>query len=145
MPASNIPHFEYVLDTHIWIWLSEGDARLGKSKVLPAILDSLMESKVCISAISVWELGMLEAKNRIELSMPAKAWVARSLELGNIQVSPLIPPIALDSTSLPGEFHGDPADRIIVATARYHSAKIITCDKLVLAYGGMKHCMAIAP
>ena len=107
-----------VLDTHIWIWLINGDDRLGSSRSLDLINRAASRSRVRISAISIWEIGMLEAKGRISLPSDCLQWVNTALSAPGIVLEPISPEIAISSSKLPGDFHGDPADRLIVATAR---------------------------
>jgi PIN domain nuclease of toxin-antitoxin system len=105
-----------LLDTHTWIWLINGVEPLKSSKALALIEQAAKLSNVRISAISVWEAGMLEAKGRISFSMDCLDWVKQALTAPGISLVPLTPEIAVASSQLPGAFHGDPADRIIVAT-----------------------------
>ena len=82
---------------------------------------------------------MLEAKGRIRLSSPCGQWVEEALATPGLTLVPLTPEIALDSSRLPGDFHGDPADRIIAATARRMGARLLTRDEKLLAYGRGHH------
>lgn len=124
-----------ILDTHVWLWLINGDDRLGKSKVLESISHAAVSSNLRVSAISIWEIGMLEFKGRITLPMDCLQWVKEALEAPGIQLMPILPPIAISSSRLPGKFHGDPADRLVVATARYLNGTIATADRKILEYG----------
>ena len=85
--------------------------------------------------ISVWEIGMLIAKGRLALSMSADDWLLAVQSVPNVHLLPLTAGIAIDSTRLPGSFHGDPADRMIVATARAINAPLVTADRKIRAYG----------
>jgi PIN domain nuclease of toxin-antitoxin system len=123
-----------VLDTHVWIWLINGDEQLRLSTALPIINQSAQFSNIKISAISIWEVGMLEAKGRISFSMKCLDWVKQALAATGISLAPLTPEIAVLSSRLPGEFHGDPADRIIVATALELNASLVTKDEKILKY-----------
>ncbi len=78
---------------------------------------------------------MLEAKGRIRLSKDCLAWVQEALSAPGTSLVPLTPEIAVESSRLPGKFHGDPADRILVATARLLGATLLTRDERILAYG----------
>jgi PIN domain nuclease of toxin-antitoxin system len=124
-----------LLDTHYWIWL-----QLGIRTRFPAPLRKAVESHAAhggllLSAISVWELGMLEAKGRIRFNSSCAEWVTAALATPGLSLVPLTPEIAVESTRLPGQFHGDPADRIIVATARRMNARLLTRDRKMIAYG----------
>lgn len=123
-----------LLDTHSWIWLFSGSRELSQ-RIINRIDKAGKQGKVFISAISVWELSMLVAKNRITLSKPIHQWVEESLSQPGVNLSLLTPQIAIDSSFLPGDFHGDPADRIIVATARINDLILLTRDRKILSYG----------
>jgi PIN domain nuclease of toxin-antitoxin system len=85
--------------------------------------------------MSIWELAMLVSKGRVTLQTPLLDWVREALRTPGLSLVPLTPEIAVESTRLPGNFHGDPADRIIVASARETGSTIVTRDRLILAYG----------
>jgi PIN domain nuclease of toxin-antitoxin system len=123
-----------LLDTHAWIWLINGDEKLRLSPALPLIEKATQFSNILISAISVWEVSMLEAKGRISFSMECLDWMKQALAAPGISLVPITPEIAVLSSRLPGEFHGDPADRIIVATALELSANLVTKDTKILRY-----------
>jgi len=89
----------------------------------------------------VWELGMLEAKGRLQLMVPCEQWMREALATPGLTVAPLTPEIALASSRLPEPFHGDPADRMIVATARSLGARIPTLDRKILEYGRPRHVL----
>lgn len=119
-----------VLDTATWIWRASDPKRLTTS-ARRAIDEA---ERALVSAISVWEVAMLVAKRRIQLDRPVEQWVDIALALPGIQLAPLEPAIAVRSTKLPGEFHPDPADRIIVATALENAVAIITPDDRIRSY-----------
>ena len=127
-----------VLDTHVLVWLVDDDKRL-----LPGAATRVERAAaagvVHIPAIAIWEIGLLESKGRLTLTMPIGEWVARALALPGVQLAPLTPDVALDASRLPGQFHGDPADRIIVATARRLQGVLVTADRSILAYGATGH------
>ena len=127
-----------VLDTHIWIWLMEGspDLRLRLRKRIEACA---REGELLVSAISVWEVGMLEAKGRLTFDQDCAAWVKDALLAPGIRLVPLDPDIAVASTRLPGSLHGDPADRIIVATARAFACELVTADVGIASYAKTGH------
>jgi PIN domain nuclease of toxin-antitoxin system len=119
-----------VLDTAAWIWRVSDPKRLS-ARARRAIDGA---ETVLVSAISVWEIAMLVAKRRIQLDRAVEDWVDVALALPGIQLASLEPAIAVRSSRLPGEFHPDPADRIIVATALEMTAPIITPDERILRY-----------
>lgn len=123
-----------LLDTHVWLWLVGGAEPL-KRPVLSAVEGAARRGRIRVSAISVWEVAMLEAKGRIRLAKDRLAWVQEALSAPGTSLVPLTPEIAVESSRLPGEFHGDPADRILVATARLLGGTLLTRDERILAYG----------
>ena len=127
-----------LLDTHAWVWLLNGDGRLGP-KARKAIQRSLTEESVLISAISPWEVAMLASKGRLVLDRDVGEWVQAALSLPGIRLEPISPEVAVASTRLPGTLHSDPADRMIAATARHLGLTLITADQLLLGYSNDGH------
>ena len=119
-----------LLDTHIWIWLMDGVADKIPTPVRTRIAAAAERGTVYISAISIWEVAMLQNRKRITLSVELRAWVDRALAA---------PGVAIDSTCLPGMIHSDPADRILIATARSLNGAIVTRDRLILDYAQNGH------
>ena len=122
-----------LLDTHVWMWDVADDPRLAKRAVLSEIKRARAEGAVRISAMSVWEIGMLESKGRIQLGMDCIEWVREALRRSGAVVVPMSPEIAVASTRLPGHVKWKLADRIIVATARHIHARIVTADENIKA------------
>ena len=129
----------FVLDTHVWIWIMEGLKSDLSNATVKAIEEAGGRAELALAAISVWELGMLEARGRITLSRSIDEWVRAALTAPGLRLVDLTPEIALESTRLPGNPHGDPADRMIIATTRVLGATLITCDDQILAYGASGH------
>ncbi len=132
-----------LLDTHVWIWLMEGSTEL-KLRQQKIINEAAQQSTVNIAAISVWETAMLATKGRIKVEKSLLAWVQEALALPGIELKPLTPEIAVESSQLPGNFHGDAADRLIVATARLHQLTLLTRDQKILNYAKKGHISVIA-
>ena len=124
-----------LLDTHAFLWFALGEPRLRQEGLLEPIQEALRESSVAVAAITLWEIAMLEAKGRIALAEECHEWLVEALNKTNVQVQPLTPAMACDSARLPGEFRGDPADRLIVATARALGCPLATADARILEYG----------
>jgi len=124
-----------LLDTHVWLWFALGDAERLATPVRKKIVAATHGGTLVVSAISVWEIGMLEAKGRIVLGMPCEKWVTTALTLPGLRLIGLEPEIAIASSHLPGEIHGDPADRILAATARARDAVLATADERLVEYG----------
>ena len=123
-----------VLDTHVWIWMVEGTRGALSESAIEAIEDAGRRGAVRVSAISVWEVAMLEAGGRISLSRPIEDWVRAALRVPGIRLLPLNPEIAVASTRLPGDPHGDPVDRMLMASARVSGGLLATCDRAILNY-----------
>ena len=87
---------------------------------------------------------MLVAKDRLRSPLPPKVWFDRILTTGGLKLAPLTPDILADASFLPEPLHRDPADRIIIATARSLDLTIVTRDVLILDYAGLGHVRAIA-
>lgn len=127
-----------VLDTHALVWLVVGDSRL-RLAARTSIEVAAQEQQLWVSAITPWEIGMLVAKGRLVLDRDVMDWLQSALALPGIRLAPVAPAVALASTRLPGELHGDPADRLILATARQLGATLVTADAALLAYGRLGH------
>lgn len=130
-----------ILDTHALIWLDQASTRLGK-RAHRQIDKAFQDDKLAVSAISFWEVAMLAVKGRISLSQPVSRWMDSLLENGlrEIAVSGALSVIAVELQN----FHGDPADRIIVATAIDTSACLVTADKKILSWSKKLKCLDAA-
>ncbi len=123
-----------LLDTHVWIWLFSGDECLSKHFV-QAVDVAQQNDLLLVSAISVWEIGMLAERKRINFELDPLDWVESCLKRPGMNLIPLTPAIAIQSSRLPEEPHGDPADRILIATANDQHAVLVTHDKKLINYG----------
>lgn len=131
-----------VLDTHVWLWFLSGEQRLGRP-AKKAIEDAIGGGVAVISAITPWEVSMLVAERRLTLSRPTSDWLTAYLSCPGFSLHPLSVSIAVDSNALPGSCHGDPADRIIIATARVLDMPLVTADREILHYASGGHVKAI--
>jgi PIN domain nuclease of toxin-antitoxin system len=122
-----------LLDTHAWLWWLSQDAALSDG-ARSAIEQAAGEQSVMVSTISTWELALLVARRRIELRIPVAEWVAASESINELRFLAPSNRIMLESVSLPGPFHSDPADRIIVASARVHGLRVVTMDDKIRGY-----------
>ena len=122
-----------VLDTQAWLWWLHDPSRLSP-RALRAIKQAEKTDGIRVSAISAWEVAVKSALGKLELSMDIDAWFGLASSYPNLVVEPVSAGDAIASTRLPGEFHRDPADRIIVAMSRRYGAALVTADKLILAY-----------
>jgi PIN domain nuclease of toxin-antitoxin system len=121
-----------VLDTHIWIWWIHGDKCLKDDTL--QLLRTGEQQGLGVSAISCWEVAKLVECQRLELPCSVNDWIAQALTYPGIQLLNLSPEIAIESTQLPQPFHRDPADQIIVATARIYDCPLVTVDKKIQLY-----------
>jgi PIN domain nuclease of toxin-antitoxin system len=131
-----------LLDTHAAIWIVE-DQSLAASAVDAIDAAYRTDSTIFVSAITAWEIGLLVARNRIGLSARPERWFERLLAVPGVRLADLSPDILIASSFLPGEPPRDPADRIILATARELGATLITRDGLLLKYSEAGHLRAI--
>jgi PIN domain nuclease of toxin-antitoxin system len=134
---------DLLLDTHVLVWLIKGNPRLIPD-IRSVIHEAANDDRLWVSAITPWEIGLLVAKKKIDLEMDVQAWVDKALALPGIRLQLLSPSIAVSSTRLPWEMHPDPADRILVATARHMGATLITADGQLLRYAaeGRLRCLS---
>lgn len=124
----------YLLDTHVWIWLMNGDKSLKKN-IIDLIRRSSNQNELFVASITFWEVAMLEARGRIALGSATQDWIKEALATPGLSTATLTPDIAIDSCHLPDQPHKDPADRIIIATARKLQLTLITRDERILHYG----------
>lgn len=132
-----------LLDTHVWIWTVAGEeGRIGRGAA-ETIRRAAARGRLLVSAISVWEVAMLQAKGRIGLALDLEEWVRRGLGAPGVRLAGLSPEVLVESTRLPGAVHADPADRMLIATARRLGAALATCDGAILAYARGGHLAAL--
>jgi PIN domain nuclease of toxin-antitoxin system len=123
-----------VLDTHVWIWWVDDHPKLARS-----VRDKIdLESDVRISAISLLEIATAVSLNRLSLRPSPLQWLAVAQTAEQIQLEPLTDVLCMESVTLPGEFHRDPADRLIVALARSLGCELVTADHKILGYSGVR-------
>ena len=128
---------KYILDTHAWIWWHMNPQKLSQ-KVKKIIEDTDSYDEILLSAISPWEFSKLLEKKRLGISCDPEDWIHSALDIPKFRMVPLSPVLAYRSTVLPQPFHNDPADRIIVATAREENATILTKDERILTYNNVR-------
>lgn len=120
-----------VLDTHIWVWWVDGGAQLPPD--YSALLRAETANGFGVAAISCWEVAKLVELGRLQLAIPVGQWLTQALQ-APVRLLPLSPEVAVESTQLPGPFHRDPADQLIVATARFYDCPLVTLDRSIRAY-----------
>jgi len=123
-----------LLDTHAWVWWVADPDRLSTPAADVLARAREQEEPVYLSSISVWEVAMLVEKGRLELTMDVADWVAHSEAVPWIEFVPVTNHLALRSVRLPDGLHPDPADRLIVATARYLGVPLVTRDRKLQDY-----------
>jgi PIN domain nuclease of toxin-antitoxin system len=133
----------YLLDTCMIIYLAHDEPISQEAR---QVLDKMPAHSrlVQMSAFSAWEVGMLASRGRLKLTRPPLDWFRVMQQRFGIDVVPLVPEILVASSFLPEPVHGDPADRILIATAREHDLTIITRDRAILAYGAAGHVKTLA-
>ncbi|MEX2581602.1 MAG: type II toxin-antitoxin system VapC family toxin [Verrucomicrobiales bacterium] len=122
-----------VFDTHVWVWSAAGDARAENIREF--------SGSAVVSAISQWEVSTLAMKDRLRLLPDEETWFSENLE-SPVSLAPITPEIAMASCRLP-DFHGDPADRIIVATAITLGIPLITADEKIIRWNEMQRMVPI--
>lgn len=132
--VKNLKEYKIILDTHVFIWIMNGNPNL--SHVFRKSFEHALKANlVILSPISIWEIGMLVEKKRIELDRDVQEWVDQALDIPGLRIAPITPQIAIQSTRLPGMIHADPADRLLIATTHEENAVLATCDEKLLKYG----------
>jgi len=142
MPRTSNPDL-LLLDTHVWLWLVAGSADLTTEARL-TIDEAAAAGALRIAAISLWEVALLASRGRIVLGKSIGLWLDEALADPGPAIDPLSPQIAVESYALPDVFHRDPADRLIVATARVANAILMTRDHRILDYAARGHLTAIS-
>lgn len=122
-----------LLDTHAWIWWVTEDRRLSR-RAKSTITNSLSRRDLWISLISVWEVAKKAEKGQLVLDRPVDQWLDEAMRPEGLGVWEMTRPILVQSCALPRPFHGDPADQILVATARHQGAVVVTKDQRIRRY-----------
>jgi PIN domain nuclease of toxin-antitoxin system len=125
-----------LLDTHIWVWWVDGSPQLTPGQ--RQHIEANESSGLGVSVSSCWEVCKLVELNRLLLRQSVADWINQALAYPGIRLLDLTPRIAIESTQLPGSFHRDPADQIIVATARIRRCPLLTAGARILAYPHVK-------
>jgi len=131
-----------LLDTHVWLWEVFATGQLS-SRTRALINEATGTGRLQLSMISVWEISLLAARSRIELGRPIAPWFAEAARQSRIVLEPVSVEIAIEAGNLPEGFRSDPADLIIVATARASGATLITRDRKILDYAARGHLNAL--
>lgn len=127
-----------VIDTHVLVWWVSGSNSLSSSAENTIKNTLANDSEVIVSSISAWEIAMLIEKGRLVLSMDVESWLNEVSQIDGLRFIPVDNEIGIKSTVLPGSFHKDPADRMIVATARKLAIPLVTADEKIINYEHVK-------
>jgi PIN domain nuclease of toxin-antitoxin system len=131
-----------VLDTHAWVWFLQASTKLGRRAKL-LVERALAKDGLVISAMTPWEIALLAASGKLPVAQDVGEWLREHASIPGTKLQPLSIEIAVESTRLPGRLHGDPADRIIVATARCLELPLMTADARLLDYGDGGHVATV--
>jgi PIN domain nuclease of toxin-antitoxin system len=127
-----------MLDTHVLVWWVTGDNVRLSAAAADAIAAESAAASIILSSITAWELAQLVYRGRLHLSTDLAAWLAIVETIPSVAFVSVDNEIGVKSVELPGEFHKDPADRIIVATARKFSVPLVTADERIRSYAGVR-------
>ena len=131
-----------LLDTCALIWNVNEDPVARKAR--SAIARAAKAGELFLSPISAWEIGVLVRRGRLRVRLPVETYVSRAFTQPGVRTAAFTPEIAVQSSSLPGDFHDDPADRILVATAVLMELTLVTRDRRILDYGRQGHVSVLA-
>jgi len=131
-----------LLDTCAMLFLAE-EARV-EAETLWEISEASYDGRLYLSPISAWEIGMSVSKGRLSLPIAPLDFINEFIDRMQVKLSPLTPAIMVSSSYLPGRVHGDPMDRILIATARAHNLVLVTSDRPILTYAEAGHLRALA-
>lgn len=131
-----------LLDTCALLWLA-ADAPVADAAAAEIDAAYRTGETVWVSPITAWEVGLLTARGRIALATSPEAWFRRAVTQVGVGLCPLEPEVLIASSFLPGAPPRDPADRIVIATARALDLRVVTRDRLILGYAGEGHVAAL--
>ena len=132
-----------VLDTHVLLWALLQPEELSEN-IKQHINLAQDNSQLFLSSISLWEIAMLKFKKRINIYEPIKDFLESIANINGLFIKDITPEIAAESVSLMDDFHGDPADRIIVATAKCYGATLLTRDQKILNWANLGHIKSLS-
>jgi PIN domain nuclease of toxin-antitoxin system len=129
----------FLLDTHIWIWLGEGDDRRIGPRTRQRLSRAESDGLIRVSPISLFEITVLHATDKLRLNRPLEQWIRDAFELSSYRLAELTAAVAIDAGFIPRAALADPADRMLVATARQLDATLVTSDRAILRYADDGH------
>ena len=132
-----------LLDTHVWVWMLEGDLKRLSRAAGPLLERCAGHGGLVVCDISFWEVGIKAAKGALVLSVDPLVWLRRAERAPGVSFLPLDREVLVLSTRLPGAVHGDPADRMLLAASQLHALPLVTADKRIVAYGQTQRSVSI--
>lgn len=131
-----------VLDTHVLLWSLLQPEELPED-IRQRITVAQENSQLLVCSISLWEIAMLKSKRRINIYEPIRDFLESITNIDGLSVKDISTEVAAESVQLMDDFHGDPADRIIVATAKCHGATLLTRDQKILTWASLGHIKSL--
>jgi PIN domain nuclease of toxin-antitoxin system len=123
-----------LLDTHVWLWTLDGTRGMMTESAVALVAGAAADGRLFVSDMSFWEVSLKAAKGKLTLPLDPTLWLERAARAPGIQVLPVTRDVLIQSTRLPGELHGDPVDRILLAQAQLRGLSLLTCDRLIVEY-----------
>ncbi len=143
--SNNAQIHPVVLDTLVWVWAMEGVDQLRAPAVRSAIERASEQGRLYVSAVSLFEVAQWHQQERLLLSLALEDWIRDAVDTPGLSVVQPHEQVAIEASRLPGGFHGDVLDRLIVATTRKLGAALVTADRALLAYGESGHLRVLDP
>ena len=132
-----------LLDTHVWVWSVEGDARRVGRRTSALLSRAQSQDDIRISPATVFEIGALHTAGRLRLARSLEQWIHDALAVAGVRLAPLSAAVAIDAGSIPRTSLADPLDRLLVATARQLDATLLTSDTAILRYASQTANVAV--
>ncbi len=132
-----------LLDTPVWLWIAAGEKRFPAS-TQATIRAAVQQDALFLCPISLWEISLKASRGQLTLGLPLRQWMRQAMNFPGLHLVPIDPEIACSCAELPSDFHGDPADRLIAATARTAGLTLLTHDKALLKLAKQGHLNALA-
>lgn len=123
-----------LLDTHAWLWTLNGDTERMAAEAVGLIDSAAAAGRLFVSDISFWEVSLKAANGKLVLSIDPTLWLTRAAVAPGIHGLSLTREVLIQSTLLPGDLLGDPADRMLIAQAQLSGLSLLTCDRLIVEY-----------
>jgi PIN domain nuclease of toxin-antitoxin system len=132
-----------LLDTHIWVWVVESDAKRMSKKAVELVNRAAEAEEVLVSDISFWEVANKASREKLALSIETVLWLERAAQGPGAKYIPVERAALIQSTRLIGTPPRDPADRILIATAQMNSATLVTADAKIIEYARDTHALSV--